>query len=227
MNSQGDDRGSLVPFDKDQAAPHPVDAPSTGGQIPARIEHPQDLLGDGLTRLPQEKANEILSKAADKALDLQIKQKEAQIDNAILEQKLGIVTRAARQHKESGTGFLHDDEHRSEHGYTRVTVSVDQERPKAQVSGYCFVATACFGNAEHPTVVALRSFRDTVLVHSTGGRLFVATYYSVGPVLAKTLDRLPVLKPLLRNLLTKAAVLLTEQFCLADSRDDLRSPKRS
>jgi hypothetical protein len=224
MSSQGDDLGSLVPSDKDNAAPHPVDAPKTGGQFPARIEHPQDLLGEALKRLPPEKTQEILSKAADKALELQIKQKEAQVENAILQQRLEISTRAAQRVKVAGAAFSDEFDRRSDYESTRVSVSVNKH--KLFAGGPRFVATACYGNPEHPTVFALQSFRDTVLARSAGGRLFVATYYSVGPVLAKALDRLPVLKPVLRNLLTKVAVLLTEQFCLAHSRDDLRSSRR-
>jgi hypothetical protein len=227
MSSQGDDRGSLVPFDKEKAVPQPVDASTTGGQFPARIEHPQDLLGEALKRLPPEKTQEIMSKAADKALEFQIKQKDAQIENAILEQRLEISTRAAQRAREAGATFNDNFERRSEDQSTRVNVRVSEEPPKRQVSGYCFVATACFGNHQHPTVVALQSFRDAVLLHSIAGRVFVATYYRVGPTLAKTLDRMPVLKPFLRKFLTKLAGQLTEQFCSAHSRDDLRAPKRS
>ena len=40
----------------------------------------------------------------------------------------------------------------------------------------CFVATACFGDAQHPTVTTLRCFRDGVLFRYTLGRSFIAWY---------------------------------------------------
>jgi hypothetical protein len=73
------------------------------------------------------------------------------------------------------------------------------------------VATSCYGDPEHPTVVALQSFRDAVLMRSARGRVFVAMYYAHGPMLAKALDVLPFLKPPLRGALTKVATLLQKQ----------------
>jgi hypothetical protein len=45
----------------------------------------------------------------------------------------------------------------------------------------CFVATAVFGDAEHPDVAFLRRLRDTRLQHFAIGRRFVAVYESIGP----------------------------------------------
>ncbi len=51
-------------------------------------------------------------------------------------------------------------------------------------SGICFVATAAFGDANHPDVAFLRSFRDKVLSQHELGRDFIAIYQRIGPVLA-------------------------------------------
>ena len=99
MGGQGDNHGSLVPFDREKSPSRPTNTEETGGQLPAPIEHPQDLLGEALRRLPPEKTKEILSVAADKALALQIKQKESQIDNANLREKLDITIAAARRQR--------------------------------------------------------------------------------------------------------------------------------
>jgi hypothetical protein len=50
--------------------------------------------------------------------------------------------------------------------------------------GFCFVATAAFGDYDHPMVRILRAFRDRVLETSTLGRLFVRGYYASSPPLA-------------------------------------------
>lgn len=63
----------------------------------------------------------------------------------------------------------------------------EEEDPEAEAasSGGCFVATAAYGDRRHPDVVALRRFRDEVLVHHAAGRAFVRVYRAVGPVLAR------------------------------------------
>lgn len=57
--------------------------------------------------------------------------------------------------------------------------------------GFCFVATAAYGDYDHPAVVALRAFRDEVLVALPGGPDIVGTYYRLSPPLARWLDDRP------------------------------------
>lgn len=45
----------------------------------------------------------------------------------------------------------------------------------------CYVATMVYGSTEAPEVLALRRFRDKYLMHSRGGRAFVAWYYKHSP----------------------------------------------
>jgi hypothetical protein len=51
--------------------------------------------------------------------------------------------------------------------------------------GICFVATAAFGDPNHPDVAFLQRFRDKVLSHHKLGRDFIAIYQRFGPVLAR------------------------------------------
>ena len=48
-------------------------------------------------------------------------------------------------------------------------------------AGACFIATAVYGDYDHPQVRVLRRFRDEVLLKSAAGRRFVRWYYRVGP----------------------------------------------
>tara|TARA_R110002096_G_scaffold44526_13_gene120551 strand:+ start:147818 stop:150166 length:2349 start_codon:yes stop_codon:yes gene_type:complete len=50
--------------------------------------------------------------------------------------------------------------------------------------GYCFVATATYGNYDHPFVKILRVFRDDTLAHFAWGRGFINWYYDNSPALA-------------------------------------------
>ncbi len=55
----------------------------------------------------------------------------------------------------------------------------------------CFVATAAYGQVDHPTVVLLREFRDRFLQKCYLGRCFIDAYYKVGPSLADVIRNRP------------------------------------
>lgn len=62
----------------------------------------------------------------------------------------------------------------------------------------CFVLTACYRDANHPTVVSFRDFRDTHLTDHPLGRAFINFYYAHGPKAAAFVQDKPLLKKLLR-----------------------------
>lgn len=55
----------------------------------------------------------------------------------------------------------------------------------------CFIATACYGDYNHPAVQDFRWFRDHRLGNSSGGRLFTQVYYRFSPPLAEFLQTQP------------------------------------
>lgn len=70
----------------------------------------------------------------------------------------------------------------------RVRAWSAQELAKLK-SPSCFIATAAYDDAFAPEVIALRTFRDTVLTRSLLGRVFVRGYYLVSPPLAALVSR--------------------------------------
>jgi hypothetical protein len=58
--------------------------------------------------------------------------------------------------------------------------------------GFCFVATAVYGDYDHPYVKVLRAFRDGTLARSDTGRGFIAWYYASSPPWADFLRAHPV-----------------------------------
>jgi hypothetical protein len=74
-------------------------------------------------------------------------------------------------------------------GYTEAKLAVDRAAlisgaPRVSPSG-CYIATACYGNYDHPDVLAFRRYRDERLLPSPLGRAAVALYYAVSPALVR------------------------------------------
>jgi hypothetical protein len=85
--------------------------------------------------------------------------------------------------------------------YAIPTVSVGYSELSNDPGG-CFIATAAFGNYNHPLVKNLRAFRDGVLARSPLGRAFVRGYYAASPPLARLLARHPAARAAVRFGLT-------------------------
>ncbi len=71
--------------------------------------------------------------------------------------------------------------------------------------GFCFVATAAFGDYDHPAVVWLRALRDEVVEDLPGGRALVQGYYEASPPLARWLRARPAARNVARAALWPAA----------------------
>ena len=52
---------------------------------------------------------------------------------------------------------------------------------RSSSSGGCYIATMVYGDYDHPQVMVLRDFRDTVLQHHVLGRAFIKFYYRYSP----------------------------------------------
>ncbi len=58
----------------------------------------------------------------------------------------------------------------------------------SDTSSGCFVATAVYGDYNHPYVLDFKAFRDKVLLHCKAGRLLTNYYYEVSPKLVKAIS---------------------------------------
>lgn len=71
-----------------------------------------------------------------------------------------------------------------------------------KVSG-CFVATAVYGNYNHPVVMDLRHFRDSYLAKKKWGWTFISWYYTHSPNWAKIIRMNQLLRGLALLLIVK------------------------
>jgi len=69
----------------------------------------------------------------------------------------------------------------------------------------CFVATACFDDADHPDVAVLREWRDEVLSESVLGRRFIRVYYRMSPRLAEFVADQPLVAAVGRRVVSAVA----------------------
>ena len=66
-------------------------------------------------------------------------------------------------------------------------------------SGNCFIATAAYGTSMCEELNMLRRFRDETLLNTLYGKAFVATYYKVGPKVARLISRHELLRTAVRG----------------------------
>lgn len=81
----------------------------------------------------------------------------------------------------------------------------------SNMAGRCFVLTACYGDEDHPVVKDFRSFRDEHLIKKPVGRVLVAVYYRVGPILAEAVSGHPLLMAVLRKVFGRMRRLLPKK----------------
>lgn len=113
--------------------------------------------------------------------------------------------------------------------YERVAGQEDPPDPPAGIaassgggssggSGGCFVATATYGNYDHPRVQLLRMFRDRYLSTNGFGRMCVSRYYRYSPTIAHFIAEHDTMKAMVRvNLLplvgTSALISTVSNYC--------------
>ena len=87
-----------------------------------------------------------------------------------------------------------------------ISVQKDQIQKIYQKKSGCFVVTACMGNEDHPYVITMRQFRDTILTNSNLGKQICNLYAIAGPLLASLIRKSNTLRKFLEILIIKPAV---------------------
>ena len=72
----------------------------------------------------------------------------------------------------------------------------------------CFIATACYGDYNHPVVMELRCFRDAFLEQSSLGNIFIEWYYQWSPPVASYIADCKILQFLTRLLVVTPTLVI-------------------
>ena len=89
--------------------------------------------------------------------------------------------------------FSPDISQESEHA-TNVMESTRKLLEEQNKKQGCFIATAVYGDIMDIRVQQLRKYRDEILLRKIYGRLLISSYYQIGPVLSRIVERNPSLK---------------------------------
>lgn len=90
------------------------------------------------------------------------------------------------------------------YNYNEIFTTVNESK-----SG-CFIATATYGDFNHPNVVLLRNYRDMVLVNYFIGRLLIKIYYKISPGISKYVEKSDCLKRLLKRALSIITIYIKD-----------------
>ncbi|MFH1871090.1 MAG: CFI-box-CTERM domain-containing protein [Pseudomonadota bacterium] len=153
------------------------------------------LIDSAMANLSREQVQVLSGKAADEALRLEVKIREQNIDyvngKKLVEDHIDTFAMLDKQGRL--TRQVVDSTIKTGAGEMRIT---------SKSGATCFVATATYGDQDHPNVRFLRAWRDGYLAHRPAGVAFIGWYWRTGPKLATYVYRFPALKKFSRGALT-------------------------
>ena len=78
--------------------------------------------------------------------------------------------------------------------------------------GGCFIATAAYGDYNHPIVIDLRVFRDNYLEQKKWGQSIIRFYYKYSPFFAKWIEKSESIKSITRSIFISPIHFLVKLF---------------
>lgn len=151
--------------------------------------------------LTPEEQEKLRALAAEEGLRIEILLQELRVKTLAARGDIEATIATAERLKSQNLASKITSEHTTASGTTRIEIT-HKTRP-------CYIATACYGDPDHPDVRVLRRFRDERLLPARWGRAAVTLYECLSPPLARRLRpegwfsgfvRRALLKPLVRRL---------------------------
>lgn len=163
------------------------------------------LMDQAFANLNQEQADLIRLKAADAALELEKLRRTQDLNRNASQQ-------AIDDHIDA-FDHLDKSDHLKRHIVSsEMKTGAGHMRIQSKSGATCFVATAAYGNPDHPDVVFLRAFRDQILAQTPTGQLFISWYWRTGPKLARVVDAVPISRMPARHAIGVVAAILKRRY---------------
>lgn len=164
------------------------------------------LIDLALTKLTFGQRENLVGKASQEALRLEVKQRELHVDYVAGQRQVQKHIDAFNSLDRSGNLTRHQLE-------SDIKTGAGNMKIKSTAGPACFVATAVYGDPQHDDVVYLRSFRDNVLNRYLLGRCFVKLYWHVGPILAQYVVKSATAQQSVRKTLELLVCRLRQRYC--------------
>jgi len=159
------------------------------------------LIGQSLSRLNQEQVQNLMLKAGEEALRLEVKNRVQNLDytagKKAIEDHVETFNMLDKRGKTTRQSVVSD-----------VKTGAGNMRIESKSGATCFIASVAYRDPNHLDVMFLRKFRDERLIKSNFGKLFVKWYWINGPRIAKLINRWDFLKDCSKFLIGKIVFML-------------------
>ena len=163
--------------------------------------HAGSLIDQSIARLSDHQKNELIARAGEEALRLEVKSREQNMDYQYGQ-------KAVQEHIDA-FAMLDKSGHLTRQSVvSEVKTGAGKMKIESKSGATCFVASVAYDNPNHPDVMFLRFYRDTVLVNSYLGRAFICFYWKVGPNLSLVVYKSDMLKKIVRQSIGKVVEYL-------------------
>jgi len=164
------------------------------------------LIEQSLRNLSHDQAKNLMAKAAEEALRLEVKNREQNADYAFGK-------KAAQDHVDTFNMLDKSNILKRQNLTSDIKTGAGNMRIESKSGATCFVASVAYGDPNHPDVMFLRWYRDTVLTHNIAGRSFIGWYWKRGPKLAQIIKEVSLLQSISRLLVGLVVKLLRRVYC--------------
>lgn len=145
------------------------------------------LVEMSLTRLNKSQVQNLMAKAGEEALRLEVKNREQNMDYVVGK-------KATEDHIDTFNMLDKSGSMTRQSVTSNIKTGAGNMRIESKAGATCFVASVAYDDPNHPDVMFLRGFRDNVLSKSPNGQSFIAWYWRNGPKLAKVVGKSIVLR---------------------------------
>lgn len=159
------------------------------------------LVEQAVKGLNSEQASNLMAKAGEEALRLEVKTREQNLE-------YGVGRKVAEDHIDTFRMLDKSGKLTRQSVVTDIKTGAGNMRIESKSGATCFVASVAYDDPNHPDVMFLRLFRDEFLSYNKFGKSFINWYWINGPKLANCVGRSQILKNIARTQISGVVFLI-------------------